>query len=243
MPILAVSILLQLILIVHVIKTGRNTIWVFVLLFAPVVGGLAYLIVELLPEFMNSRGARRARRKVAKAVNPNRDLKEASQMLAVADTVQNSMTLANQHLERSQFQEAEELFARSLRGVHADDPDILFGLAKAQFGLGKFGDVVSTLDRLRTTNPKSRSADGHLLYARAHEELGHAAQARTEYEALAKYYPGPEPRCRLALILKSQGDVDGARELFRHVVNESEVSGRHYNTLHKEWVALARREA
>ncbi len=40
MPILAVSFLLQLILIVHVIKTGRNTIWVFVLLFAPVVGGL-----------------------------------------------------------------------------------------------------------------------------------------------------------------------------------------------------------
>jgi hypothetical protein len=72
MPILAVSMLLQLILIVHVIKTGRNTIWVFVLLFAPVVGGLAYLIVELLPEFMNSRGARRARRNVAKAINPNR---------------------------------------------------------------------------------------------------------------------------------------------------------------------------
>jgi hypothetical protein len=243
MPILAVSILLQLILIVHVIKTGRNTIWVFVLLFAPVVGGFAYLIVELLPEFMNSRGARRAKQNVVKAINPNRDLKEASLNLAVADTVQNSMILANQHLERSQFLEAEELFSRSLRGVHADDPDILFGLAKAQFGLAKFGDVVTTLDRLRTTNPKSRSADGHLLYARAHEELGHVSQAKTEYEALAKYYPGPEPRCRLALILKSQGDVEGARELFRHVVNESEVSGRHYNALHKEWVALARREA
>ena len=243
MPILAVSVLLQLILIVHVIKTGRNTIWVFVLLFAPVVGGLAYLIVELLPEFMNSRGARRAKRNIAKAINPNRDLKEASQILAVADTVQNSMILANQHLERSEFQEAEELFTRSLRGVHVDDPDILLGLAKAQFGLRKFGDVVATLDRLKTTNPKSRSADGHLLYARAHEELGHVSQAKTEYEALAKYYPGPEPRCRLALILKSQGDVEGARELFRHVVNESEVSGRHYNTLHKEWVALARREA
>jgi hypothetical protein len=242
MPILAVSVLLQLILIVHVIKTGRNTIWVFVLLFAPVVGGLAYLIVELLPELMNSRGARRAKRNVTKAINPNRDLKEASLNLAVADTVQNSMTLANQHLERSQFQEAEELFTRSLRGVHADDPDILLGLARAQFGLRKFGDVVATLDRLKTTNPKSRSADGHLLYARAHEELGHVSQAKTEYEALAKYYPGPEPRCRLALILKAEGDVEGARELFRSVVNESEVSGRHYNTLHKEWVALARRE-
>ena len=243
MPFIAVSVLLQLILIVHVIKTGRNTIWVFVLLFAPVVGGLAYLIVELLPEFSNSLGARRAKRKVAMAIDPNRDLREASQNLAVADTVQNSMILANQHLEKSQFQDAEQLFARSLRGVHVDDPDILLGLAKAQFGLGKFGDVVATLDRLKTTNPKSRSAEGHLLYARAHEELGDLSEAKREYEALAKYYPGPEPRCRLALILKSQGDVEGARQLFRHVVNESEVAGRHYNTLHKEWVALAKREA
>lgn len=243
MPIIAISVLLQLILIVHVIKTGRNTIWVFVLLFAPVVGGLAYLIVEILPELMNSRGARRAKRSVAQAINPDRDIREASQQLAVADTVQNSLTLANQHLERSQFREAEELFTRSLRGLHANDADILFALARAQFGLGKFGDVVTTLDRLKSTNPKSRSADGHLLYAKAHEELGHVSQAKQEYEALAKYYPGPEPRCRLALILKSQGDVEGARELFRHVVNESEVAGRHYNTIHKEWVALARREA
>jgi hypothetical protein len=243
MPIIAISVLLQLILIVHVIKTGRNTIWVFVLLFAPVVGGLAYLIVEILPELMNSRGARRAKRSVAQAINPDRDIREASQQLAVADTVQNSLTLANQHLERSQFREAEELFTRSLRGLHANDPDILFALARSQFGLGKFGDVVTTLDRLKSTNPKARSADGHLLYAKAHEELGHVGQAKQEYEALAKYYPGPEPRCRLALILKSQGDVEGARELFRQVVNESEVAGRHYNTIHKEWVALARREA
>ena len=33
-----------------------------------------------------------------------------------------------------------------------------------------------------------------------------------------------------------------AQELFGRVVDESRVAGKHYNTLHKEWVALAQRE-
>ena len=40
MPLLIISILVQLGLIVHVLKTGRNVIWVFILLFAPVIGHL-----------------------------------------------------------------------------------------------------------------------------------------------------------------------------------------------------------
>jgi hypothetical protein len=243
MAFLVLSVLIQLALIVHVIKTGRNTIWVFVLLFAPFIGGLAYFIVELLPELMNSRAARKAKRSVTGAIDPNRDLRSAAQQLAVADTVQNSLILATQHLERGQFKEAAELFARSLRGLHADDPDILFGLARAQFGLEDYASVIQTLDRLAGANPKARTGDMHLLYARAKEGSGAIDAAKTEYEALAKYYPGPEPRCRLGLILKAQGDTEGARKLFQAVLGESAVAGRHYNVIHKEWVALARREA
>lgn len=242
MPLFIVSMLVQLGLIVHVLKTGRNTTWVFILLFAPVIGGLAYFIVELLPELTNSRTARQARRSVSKAINPDRDLRHASRQLAVADTVQNSITLANEFLERSQFAEAKELLVRSRKGVHQDDPVILLSLAKAQFGLEEYAQVLQTLEELKNTNPSARSPEGHLLYARAHEEIGNVAAAKHEYEALVRYFPGPEPRCRLARILKSTGDADAARALFEEVVRESEIAGRHYATLHKEWVSLARRE-
>ena len=129
------------------------------------------------------------------------------------------------------------------RGLHADDPDILFGLARAQFGLQEYANVIQTLDRLAAANPKSRTGDMHLLYARAQEESGAIDAAKAEYEALARYYPGPEPRCRLGLILKARGDAEGARKLFQSVLGESDVAGRHYNVIHKEWIALARREA
>lgn len=242
MPFFIVSLVIQVALVVHVLKTGRNTTWVFILLFAPVIGTLAYFIVELLPELTNSRSARQARRSMTKAINPDRDLKDASRQLAVADTVQNSIAVATHYLERDQYAEAKDLLVRSRRGVHADDPVILLSLAKAHFGLGEYAEALRTLDELKESNPAARSPEGHLLYARAHEELGQIDAAIHEYEALANYYPGPEPRCRLALLLKAKGELEKARALFQEVVREADISGRHYASLHKEWVALARRE-
>jgi hypothetical protein len=242
MPIFILSVIVQLALIVHVLKTGRNTFWVFVLIFAPIIGGIAYFIVELLPELTNSRSGRQARRSVSKVINPDGDLKHASRQFAVADTVQNSIMLANQFLERSQFAEAKDVLERARRGVHVDDPVILLLLAKAHFGLEDYAAVLKTLEELKASHPSARSPEGHLLYARAQEELGKLDEAIHEYEALAEYFPGPEARCRLATLLKQKGEHERARVLFQEVVRESEIAGRHYSSLHKEWVTLARRE-
>jgi hypothetical protein len=243
MPIFLISLIVQIALVVHVLKTGRNTIWVFILIFAPFIGTIAYIIVELLPEWTNSRGARHVRRNMSKVINPNRGLNSASDRFAVADTAANAIHLAQELLQRERYGEAKDLYQGALKGVHSDDPVLLLGLAKAQFGLREFDGVVKTLTELRDKNPSFNSPEGHLLFARAKNELGAKQEAIDEYEALAKYYPGPEPICRLALLYKKNGEMDTARELFNRVLSESKIAGRHYNTLHKEWIALAKKEA
>lgn len=243
MPYVILSLVIQLSLVVHIIKTGRNMTWVFVVLFFPLVGTLAYVIVELLPEWTGSRSGVTVRRKLAKLANPDRGLKQASQRFAVADTVQNTIALAEECLAKERYAEAAELYQRGLRGVHQDDPVLLLGLARARFGLGDAAGAVAALDLLKERNPGHTSPEGHLLYARAREALGDLGAAVFEYESLVGYYSGPEPACRLGAILKQQGRNAEARELFQKVLNESRIAGRHYNTLHKEWVEMARREA
>lgn len=243
MPFFILTILIQLALVVHVLKTGRNTTWVFILIFAPFIGGLAYFIVELLPELMNGRAAHSARRKMADTVNPDRHLRAATQNLDAADTVQNAMALAEQCLLKGRYAEAKPLYERSLKGIYTDDPVLLLGLARACFGLGEAEQTLQALDRLKEKHPTHRSPDGHLLYARALEQLGRRAEAIHEYEALARYFPGPEPVCRLGQMLKAEGETTRATELFQRVVKESRMAGRHYNELHKEWVQMAQRES
>jgi hypothetical protein len=243
MPYFIISLIIQLALVVHILKTGRGLMWVMIVLFFPLIGALAYFIVELLPELSQSRTAHNVRRGISKTVDPHKDFRSAEQNLAIADTVQNAILLGNQYLDKARYDEARDLYQRFLKGVHADDPVLLLGLARAHFGLGEFAEVVRVLDRLKEANPDFKSPEGHMLYARSQEALGDTAAAIHEYEALCRYYAGPEPTCRLALLLKQTGETQRAAELFQRVVEESRIAGRHYNTLYQEWVALARREA
>ncbi|WP_428312506.1 tetratricopeptide repeat protein [Hydrocarboniphaga sp.] len=242
MPYFILSLIIQVGLVVHVLKTGRNMSWIFILLFFPLVGTLAYLIVELLPEFSNSRGAHQARRQLSKTINPDRELRQATQQLAVADTVKNAIALAEQYLQKQRYGEARDLYQRYLKGIHADDPQLMTGLAQAQFGLGEYQAALDTLERFKEKHPQLRSADAHLIYARSQHELGNTDAAIHEYEALRGYFPGPEPTCRLATLLKASGQPDAARELFQKIVDESRVAGSHYNRINQHWVAMARRE-
>lgn len=243
MPYFILALIINLAIVVHIMKTGRGLMWVMIVLFFPPIGALAYFIVEVLPELSQSRAARKVRRGLSKTVDPHKDFRNAAQNLAIADTVQNAITLGGQLLDKERFGEAKELYQRFLKGVHADDPVLLLGVARAHFGLGEHTEVVNVLDRLKAQNPDFKSPEGHMLYARSREALGDTAGAIHEYEALCRYYTGPEPVCRLALLLKQTGETQRAAELFQRVVEESKVAGKHYNAIYKEWVALARREA
>ena len=75
MPLIILTALVQVGLIIHVVRTGRPPFWVFVILFVPGIGSIAYCIVELLPEISNSLTARRAMRGVRKTFDPGGDLR------------------------------------------------------------------------------------------------------------------------------------------------------------------------
>jgi hypothetical protein len=45
-----VLLALQVALAVHAVKSGRNMMWLFIILFFPLVGSLVYLFAEVIPE-------------------------------------------------------------------------------------------------------------------------------------------------------------------------------------------------
>src|SRR5258706_1165395 len=75
MCILGLSILIQVLLIVHCIKTNRNSLWIWALALFSYVGIIAYIAAELLPDLFRSRTAQRAGRNMKKALDPHADLR------------------------------------------------------------------------------------------------------------------------------------------------------------------------
>lgn len=218
MPILVgLGLVIQLGFAIHAMKTGRHWYWIIIVITIPMLGPAAYFLFELLPEIRNSRTGRKAVAEIARTIDPERAYRERFDALQVSDTVENRRKLAEDCITLGRYGDAVVLFERSLEGPHLHDPAILFGLARARFGLEDWQDVLDTLDRLRRYNPEFESQEAHMLYARALENLGRLDEARQEMEALAAYYAGPEAKARHGLMLQKAGEPAKARAQFEEI--------------------------
>jgi hypothetical protein len=241
-PIVILSIVLQIACCVHVVRTGRPLYWVFILLLFSYIAVLIYFIAEILPELRHNPDARKAVRKFKERIDPEREKRDASRQLGLADTLDNRRRLAAESLRSGDYAHAAELYGQSLKGLYATDPDLMLGLAKAQFGLGQWQRTRDTLDALIAANPDFRSSDGHLLYARAAEELGDIPAALHEYDAVVQGFAGEEARARYALLLKRSGDATRAVAVFREILTRSNAAPKYYQREQGQWIELARKE-
>jgi len=240
-----VSGLLSLGLIVHCIKTGRNTIWVYVLVVLmsfPFIGSLIYLGAEVLPGILGSRTSRRAMRGIRSTLDPEGELRRAENAMHVSGTVAARQKYADELVRLGRAAEALPIYQTCLTGLFADDPKLLLGYAHARFAAGDCSGARQTLDELIQKNPDFKSPDGHLLYARALEGEGNDEKALSEYATLAEYYPGVEAGVRYAGLLKRLGQRELARQTLKALLDRAKYAPAHYKKAQRNWLDEAHRE-
>jgi hypothetical protein len=233
---------IQLVLIIHVLKTGRERYWILMLLFLPLIGGIAYLVVELIPEFSRSIKGQKASHGVKRLINPAGDIRRYTSAWEHSPNVENGRQLATALLEAGKTEEASRVIDTALSGFFKTDPTLLLLKARAQFKQDQFSECVHTLDELRDHHPDLRDAEGHLLYARALEGDGKLQRAIDEYRAVAGYYPGARARYQLALAISKTGDSKQAIEQLETLLQDAEHAPRHFRQHEKQWLVKARRD-
>jgi hypothetical protein len=243
MPLISILIwLLQLALIIHVFRTGRSRYWIMILLFMPLIGGVAYLVIELLPEFSGSITGQRAVRSVKQTLNPGADLRQHEAAWNQSPNVDNGRRYAEALLDTGKAAEAEEIIDQALTGLFDTEPTLLLLKARLQFENERTAEAAQTLETLQEHNPDFRSAEGHLLYARALEAEGKIDEAIKEYSAVSGYFPGVEARYRLALCLEAAGKESAARAEFESIMNDAKLAPPHFRKSQKTWLDAARNQ-
>ncbi len=242
MPLVILVFIMQVVLVVHVMKTGRDQKWIWIVMMLPGAGGLAYILLELAPDLLATRQGRNASKRVMSTLNPNKEFNTASLEYERSSTVANSVKLAEECLAKDRFSEAAKLYRGCLTGMNEFDPDIMFGLAQSEYGLGNHTKVRSLLDTVIEKNPDYKNQEAHLLYAMNLQQLGDVEKALEEYDVLAGYYSGPEPTYRYAMLLKEQGKIAKANQLFESIMRTVELSPKYYSSLHREWIQLTKKE-
>lgn len=239
---LIISTCIQAGLIVHVIRTGRNQLWIWVLILVPFgIGALAYLAVEILPELLRSRTARRTARGLRRAMDPGADLRRYEDEARVTANVASRQRYAEELTRHERYDEAIAQYTQALSGLYEHDPNLMLGLARAQFAKGDARAARTTLDELIRLNPGFRSPDGHLLFARSLAAEGNVAGALEEYRVLTPSYPGAEAAVRYAQLLEAQGQHAEAERVARELLEQAHIAPRHYRRAQREWLEAAQR--
>jgi hypothetical protein len=231
-----IGIAISIPLIVHVIKTGRATVWVFVMLAFPIIGSAVYFFVEVFPDLKSSRTSQRAMRGLRSTLDPEGDLRKLENEVKVTGNVQSRQRYADELVRLGRAPEAVSIYKSCLTGLFADDPKLLLGYARSQFAAGDAAGSRRTLDELIAKNPDFKSADGHLLYARAVESEGDFEKALSEYATLVEYYPGAEAAVRYAKLLKRQGQHPQARQVLEGLLERAKFAPSHYKKAQREWL-------
>jgi hypothetical protein len=237
MLLLFLSLIIQISLIIHVIRTGRPNQWVFFILMAPGIGSFVYLVLEILPEMGLFTFLRKAEQKVIKTLDPTKELREAQNAFDLSATVGNRLRLADASANMADWVAAERLYKDCLSGQFEDDPTALIGHARA---LVELGQPSAALDRIAQLRALGREGPYEaLIYARASEALNQYVDAQDAYAFAAPRIPTLEAQARYVRFLRLQGqDVDATRELQEFDARLARVP-RHFQADARKWRTLA----
>ncbi len=232
--------MLDAICLVHIIRTGRDRIWAYVVIMLPVMGALIYLCVEILPSLVRGHGSRRLASAAVQRIDPERNLRRSQRNLEMADTVENRLRIADHSLELGRYEEALQQYEAAATGIHADDTAVLMGIARAANILERPERALAALDQLKAANPGFQSNEAHLIYASSLEALGRDEEAIAEYRVLAPQAPGEEARYRYARLLEKLGHVEEAKALYDEILQRAGRATGRYRREQSRWIGLAR---
>ena len=224
--------LLQIGLIVHVFRTGRPYWWCLVLFMAPGIGGLAYILIEILPGLRIS-GPTASWKPRAWRI---RDLRE---QLEESDTIKLRLGLADELAAAGRAAEACALAEEGLRGVFRDDPHTLAAVARFRLEAGKAPEALATLERVDTHRDRMLEDQVVLLRGRALVLTGRQAEAQEALRSLESRHSGEEARYFLAVSLQQSGQIAEARQIWSDIKKRYRRANRAWRRSEKPWFKLA----
>ncbi len=225
--------LVQLALVVHVFKTGRPYWWFWILLAAPVIGGLAYIFIELLPDTsIGSDGFTLWKPRAWRIRDLRAELEES-------DTVKLRLKLAAELLASGKTAEACTVAEECLRGAFRDDPHTLANVARYELEAGKFNEALAALAQVRVEADRMLGNEVAFLGGWALVQAGRHAEAQPILRDIESVLLGEQPRYFLAVSLQQSGNVAEARAIWEDIRKRFRRAGRGWRRAEQRWFKLA----
>lgn len=218
----AASVAVQILAVLHVIRSGREQLWIWVIVLFNMLGVCAYFAFEIMPELFGPNSERAQRAETKSVESPIQRLARAEATLAEVETTANHVALADVMADMRAFEGAATHYQRALDCLHGPDKLIEMKLAEALFESGQAEAALTIVERQPASPAIGEEDRRKLLQARLLEHLGRDADAHALYADITTRLPGVEARCRYAALLIKTGQQFEARSQLEQVAKAAD---------------------
>jgi hypothetical protein len=227
---------LQILCAVHVLRSRNDHYWLWIIVFVPLVGCAAYVLMHHRSLLGTLRMPVNLAIPMIEALNGKR----IEQALRKADTLANRIDFANVLINRGDYAQALDLLRPALSGPLKGDITLLFTCARAHYANGQAEQAINLLVQAQTIRNNEKLRPRCLLLAMCYEAQGELALADAKYQAAQGGYAGEEARARYGLFLAKTGRAQEAREMFRKILDSADSAPWSYRREQKAWIGIAR---
>lgn len=227
---------LQIICVVHCLRKGTQTMWIWLIIFLPLIGCIAYIIMEIL----NRNSIQQVQSGMGNIIYAAGKIKKLEKQLEFSDTFNNRIMLADAYLSAGYTEKAIQLYETSLTGAFKDNEHVLIQLVTAYYEVQRYNDAIKAAKKVYN-NPAFHT-HGHVLYAMALNKIGEADLAEKEFTTMKGRYSYFEARYQYGLFLINKNRVGEAQKIFNDIVNEFSYLSSFEKRNNRVWYNNAKQE-
>lgn len=218
MPFFALSILLQILCVVHLIKNNGNKLWLTAIIFLPFAGSVAYFLFEILPSLQGNRHMRYAKKKAVEKIDPERKIRQAKENIQLTDSLAHRVELADAYAANGRHEDAVAKYDEIIVEPHGNSDDIMFKYARSLFETGNAARAQEIVAPLEPASVNSENNRRQLLKARILSELDRDDEAREIHAKIVDKIAGIEARGHYAALLLKMDEKILAKEQLEEII-------------------------
>jgi len=225
------NFILQGIAIVHFIRRRPDTYWLYIILIGGGLGAIAYIFVEVLPDFGLLRQS-------FKVFPRRRRIHELEAIILDNPSAGNYEELADLYLEERKYQRARECYDKAISS-RTDSPDPFYRRGLAEIELHDFPAAVSDLERVVS---KDRKYDFHRaagLLAHAYARTGQPEKADALFRQTVQISNLSETYLNYASFLAELGRTAEAREWTQRILAKKPTLPGYLKRRERPWFRKA----
>jgi hypothetical protein len=229
-----VVLILQGICVIHSIRKGNQSKWIWIIVFLPLIGSIAYIFTDIIKK----RHISSLQSGVVSVVNPNGRIRDLEKRFEFTDTFENRVALADAYLENGMNEKAIELYEPALNGLFKNNEHLVKQLVLAYTNVNRYEDIVKICPRITGTINFSKSLT-NLQYAVALDKMGFAEAAEKEFISMNRRLINYEQRFFYGEFLVRQEREEDAVLVFQEMLEESKHFNRTERGKSKIWIDRA----